>query len=174
MDDTRRIWEIQNVYLPIPGRVLGGIRVKLRDQKEFVTFCNQRDLEVLIGMYRPGDFCLWAGGPYLEPGDEGWCGLCCDEDDLVDDLYDREMFWRAQIGGVLTQQVEILTPQGPSVQNVEIQRRVHLDKNNDNEELYVLLGDYDQETGMYPDTKFETVERRWMRAERRKLLWSRT
>ena len=169
-----RVWEVHGLYWPVAGRTIGGIRAKLIDQKGFVTFCNQRDLEVLLGMARPGDYCAWAGQDYVAPDDEDWCGLCCDDEDLLDDLYDRELMWRAQTGGVLTPTIEVVLPSGETqVQYVEIKRGVHLEKSDDHEELFVLLGDFDQETGMYPDTRFETLERRWMRSERKRVRWNR-
>jgi len=152
---------VQGVFAPLEGRALGGVRTKLVDQKGFVAFCNQRDMEVLIGMALPGTYCSWAEEAYVGPEDEEWFGLCCDEEDLLDDLYEREMMLRAQVpGGVLTTELDIA-------------RRVHLTKNDDHEELFVLLGDYEPETGMFPDRRFETLERRWIRSERRRVRWAR-
>lgn len=157
--DVYRVWEVQSIYLPIPGRALGGVRTKFVDQKGFVTFCNQRDLEVMLGVGVPDRYCPWSGSTYVGPDYEEWVGFCCDEEDLLDDIYEREMFIRAQIpGGVLPQ-------------NADLERRVHIDKNNDCEEVFVMVGDFDAETGMFPDTRFETVDRRWVRAERRKMRW---
>jgi hypothetical protein len=159
--NVQRIWEVQSVFAPLEGRALNGVRTKLIDQKGFVGFCNQRDLEVLLGMALPGTYCPWAEEEYVGPEDEGWFGLCCDDEDLLDDLYEREMLLRAQVpGGVITT-------------DYDIERRVHLDKNDDHEELFVLLGDYDMETGMFPDQRFETLERRWIRSERRRVRWNR-
>lgn len=161
-DDTRRVWEVQGLYLPLPGRALGGVRAKFVDQRGFVTFCNQRDLEVMLGLGTPGRYCVWAEVEYVSPEDEEWHGFCCDDEDLYDDLFEREMFLRAQIpGGVI-----------PTT--CDINRLVHLSKNNDCEELFVMLGDYDPETGMFPDPRFETLERRWMRSERRMVRWERS
>jgi hypothetical protein len=157
-----RVWEVHGVYMPVSGRALGGIRVKLADQKGFVTFCNQRDLEVMLGMGAPGGYCPWSGTEYVGPDYEDWCGFCCDDDDLLDDLYEREAFTRAQVpGGVL----------GPGY---EITRRVHLGKNSDCEELHVMTGDMDLDTGFFPDTRFETIARRWVRAERSRVRWEQT
>src|SRR6266545_5154734 len=66
-----RIWTIQGLYAPVAGRVLGGIRAKLVDQKSFTSFCNQRDLEVLLKLGRPGNYCEWLGTDYVEPGERG-------------------------------------------------------------------------------------------------------
>src|ERR1700689_4821822 len=90
----QRIWTIQGIYAPVPGRALGGVRAKLTDQHEFVTFCNQRDLEVLLGLGTPGRWCRWLGDEYIEPGDRAWCGFCTDAEDLRDDLYERELMLR--------------------------------------------------------------------------------
>jgi hypothetical protein len=174
--ETGRIWDIRAAYWPVEGRVLGGIRVKLVDQKGFITFCNQRDLEVMLGEARPGAYCPWSGSTYLGPEDEGWCGFCCDEEDLIDDLYDQELFLRAQCGGVLAPVVLVSQPDGTTyAQYTGIVRSVHLDKRDDHEEHFVLL-DHQlcyPETDM-PDSRFETVERRWMRSERRRVRWDRS
>lgn len=159
--ERRRIWCIQSAYAPIPGRRLGGVRVKLIDTKGFVSFCNQRDLEVLLGIGEPGRWCAWAGEEYVAPGERDWIGLCSDEEDLLDDLFEREMFLRSQIqGGIL-------------VPPIEFTRRVHVDESYDAEELFILVGDFDPETGFYPDVRFETIERRWARSHRERVRWER-
>jgi hypothetical protein len=157
-----RAWEVQGLYMPIEGRALGGVRAKLIDQKGFITFCNQRDLEVLLGIGQPGLLVEWRDDAYVGPGDREWCGLCCDEDDLLDDLQEREMFLRAQL------------PAGVLVPNLEMERRVHLHGSYDCEESYLVTHDSDPETGLFPDTRFETIERRWIRSERRRVRWDRS
>jgi hypothetical protein len=159
---AQRTWEVQGLYLPIAGRALGGVRAKLVDQKGFITFCNQRDLEVLLGIGRVGSPVEWRDDEYVAPDDREWCGLCCDEDDLLDDLQEREMFARGELpGGIL-------------VPGMEMQRRVHLHGEYDCEETYLVVHDYDPETGLFPDTRFETLERRWTRSERRRVRWERS
>lgn len=156
-----RPWMIHALYTPIPGRALGGIRAKLVDAKGFITFCNQRDLEVLLGYAKPGDWCRWAGQEYVGSDDRTWYGLCADEDDLRDDLQERELLFRAQYeGGVLAPPLEFT-------------RRVHLDAHMDFEELYMLFRDFDVETGFYPDLRLETIDTRWSRSHRERLLWER-
>ncbi len=163
-DNVARVWEIQGIFLPVSTRALGGVRIRLVDQKNFVTFCNQRDLEILLGIGTPGEACIWSGGRYYGPDEPEWCGFCCDEEDLQDDLFEREMFLRAQVpGGVLVAAPEF-----------DIQRRVHLSKGSDVEDVFVLLHDMDPETWMFPDTRLETVERRWMRSERVRVRWERS
>jgi hypothetical protein len=159
---AQRMWEVQGLYLPVEGRALGGVRAKLVDQKGFITFCNQRDLEVLLGIGRVGSPVEWRDDEYVAPGDREWCGLCCDEDDLLDDLQEREMFFRAQL------------PSGMLYPNLEMERRVHLHDTYDCEELYLVVQDCDPETGLFPDARFETIERRWTRAERRRVRWERS
>jgi hypothetical protein len=154
-----RVWEVQGVYEPIQGRALGGIRTKLVDQKNFVTFCNQRDLEFMLGLGKEGSYCTWADTEYVAPDDRNWCGFCCDSEDLVDDLFDREMFLRAQMpGGVL-------------VPTNSIERRVHHRTTHDCEEQWVLISDSDPDTGYFPDLRLETLLRRWARAESVKVRW---
>ncbi len=156
-----RKWFVQSLYAPLPGRMLGGIRAKLEDEKGFVSFLNQRDLEVSLGLARPGQWCSWAGHEYVDPEDRDWFGICADEDDLLDDLQEREFFHRAACpGGVL-------------YPPLEIQRRVHVDTKSDFEELYMLLWDADPDTRMGPDLRLETIESRWSRVEKVRVVWDR-
>lgn len=159
---SKRVWRVHAVYAPIPGRALGGIRVKLIDQKGFVSFCNQRDFELLIELARPNDWCPWLSDYYpgVNAEEEGWVGLCMDHEDLLDDMFERELLLRAQQPG------GILNPQ-------DITRRLHTSSTQDVEETDVLLWDADPTTGIGPDARLETVERRWQRSERRTVLWSR-
>lgn len=155
----RRFWRIAALYTPVSDRALGGIRAKLVDDKEFFTFVNQMDLEVLLEVAKPGDRCRWSGKRYAAPGEPNFYGFCVDDDDLVDDLYDRELLKRGEsIHGVL----------GP---NHEIFRRIHLDENIDVEEYLLMLWDADPDTGLMPDIRIETVEKRWVRVERTRTPW---
>jgi hypothetical protein len=155
-----RVWTLQYLFAPIPRRALGGIRAKLMDDKGFVTFCNQRDLEILLGVAKPGELCYWLGQDYPEIGEKDWYGLCVDEEDLKDDLHERELRLREQCPGIL-----------PS--HIEITRRIH-DGGADAEELNLLLWDMDMNTGLGPDTRLETVDRRWVRIERTPVKWKYT
>lgn len=155
---SQRTWTVRGLYSPTKKRALGGIRVKLEDEKSFVTFCNQRDFEVLIGLGKPGDLCIWADQDYVSPRDTGWFGLCMDESDLVDDLHDREMALRVEIPGVL--------PAG-----LEITRRIHISRGIDAEELLIILADADR-NGFGPDPRIETIDYRWVQVERNKLRWA--
>lgn len=155
----KRLWRISGLYSPVDDRALGGIRAKLVDDKDFFTFVNQMDLEVLLDIAIPGKQCKWSGKKYNEPGDPNFFGLCVDDDDLVDDLYDRELLCR---GGTLT---------GELPPNCEILRRIHLEEKIDVEEYLILMGDFDPETGISPDIRIETVERRWVRVERNRTPW---
>jgi len=152
-----RVWTLQYLFAPIPGRALGGIRAKLVDDKGFVTFCNQRDLEILLGIGQPGDYCYWADDTYPEIGEEDWYGFCVDEEDLADDLHERELRLRQQFPGILPPHLEIV-------------RRIH-DGGADAEELNLLLWDMDKRTGLGPDTRLETIDCRWVRVERKPLKW---
>jgi hypothetical protein len=160
--DARRYWRVEGAYMPIPGRAIGGIRAKVRDQKDFVSFCNQRDLEVLLGLARPGELCPWLDDDYVDVTEEAWVGLACDDTDLLDDLYEREWMLRSQLP------LQIITP------DYEIARRVHLAHHADVEDLFVLLADIEPETGAAPDVRFDTLEGRWMRAERKRVRWEKS
>jgi len=154
-------WRIQSTFAPLRGRVLGGIRVKLIDQKGFITFCNQRDLEVVLGLEAPGNWCVWAGHKYVDPEDRSWIGFCADEDDLLDDLQERELNLRGTTpGGVLTAPLEL-------------QRRIHIEEKVDVEELFIFVWDFDPDTGFFPDMRLETIEKRWSRVQREKVRWNR-
>lgn len=159
--DDERVWTVQCLYAPVSGRALGGVRAKLLDNKGFTSFCNQRDLEVLLELGTPGRYCRWAGQEYVEPGDREWYGLCADTEDLLDDLYEREMLLREAEGtGFLPPRSEII-------------RLIHAGDKNDAEELLILLWDMDPETGMCPDVRLSTIERRWTRVQREKVVWDR-
>lgn len=158
--EAGRVWTILWLLKPIRGRALGGIRAALSDQKGFVTFCNQRDLEVMLGIGRPGSICYWLRTDYPEPGARDWFGFCCDDEDLRDDLHSRECQLREQYVG---------HPYLPT--GMELTRRVHFDLNNDAEEMVTLLGDIDPLTGMYPDSRIETLWKRWVRVEKRQVIW---
>lgn len=161
-ENPSRVWTIDSLYTPINGRRIGGIRAKLTDQKGFVTFLNQRDLEVLFNFASVGSYCVWWGKNYVGYGDQDWFGLCADDDDLLDDLYDREMLIRAE------------APQGSILPaGIEIERRVHHEEGIDTRELWTLLYDMDPETGVVPDCRLETIERRWSRIERERVRWER-
>ena len=143
-----RRWFIQALYTPVPGRALGGIRAKLIDEKGFVSFINQRDLEVSLGLVAPGKWCVWADQEYVDPESRDWYGICADDDDLLDDLQERELLLRGEF------------PNGVLYPPLEIERRVHLDARSDFEELHMLLWDMDPDTGYGPDPRLETIERR--------------
>jgi len=157
-----RIWTIRRLFAPIPGRALQGIRVQVVDEKGFTSFINQQDLELLLELVRPGDWCPWSGHEYpgLNSPEEGWFGVCCDNDDLQDDLYIQELTLRQQYGEVL--------PSG-----IEIKRRVHFDYDREEEELLVLLWDKAPENNYSPDPRMSTLHHRWTTVERTRLSWSR-
>jgi hypothetical protein len=152
-----RAWILQYLYEPIRRRRLNGIRAKFMDNRGFISFCNQRDLEVLLGIARPGAPCHWADMDYMEVGEPGWFGLCVDDEDLEDDLLERELRLRENCPGVLPP-------------NTQIQRRVH-NAGSDYEELYLLLSDWDPVSGISPDPRLETISKRWVRVEKVQLKW---
>jgi hypothetical protein len=157
-----RHWSFQWMLAPVPGRKLGGVRAKLIDTKGFVTFINQRDLEVTMGHGRAGSWCSWLGKEYPSPSSGDWYGMCCDDEDLRDDIFERECFVRQELSA------HPFLPTG-----LEIRRRLHLDEKQDVEELDVLLWDMDPDTRHYPDPRLQTVGRRWTRIQREKLIWER-
>lgn len=158
ISDARRIWTIQSIYAPVK-RALGGLRIRLTDEEDFVTFLNQRDLEVLLGHAKPGNICSWSNSRYVGPEDSEWVGYYADDNDLQDDLLEREMCLRNYHPGVL--------PYG-----VEITRKVHREYKSDIEELWTCLWDMYPETGYGPDYRIETIQKRWSRVEQRKVFWT--
>ena len=152
-----RHWTVQQFFFPLSQdkTVRSGIRTMVRDEFGFVGFVNQRDLELLLGIKKPREWCHWLGAVYPELDSRTFFGVCCDEDDLRDELYEYERDLRASYGGII-----------PG--NVQYQRCVHKDRGEDLVQLLQLLWDGDPTTGMYPDTRFETLESRWVRVEQQK------
>lgn len=159
--ETRREWSIEGLYAPIWGRAIGGIRARVVDQKDVTSFINQRDLEVLLGIGRPGDYCRWLGSDYVDPYDRSWVGFCMDDEDLRDDLYARET--------VLRYHQEQMTGSTILPQQLELDRYIRA--NADLREMLCLMFDFDQETGFSPDTRLETIDLRWRRIEKQGVSW---
>ena len=155
-----RCWTVVNVYAPIRHRRLGGIRVRLEDQKGFVGFCNQRDLELLIGLAKPGNHCLWLDEEYPEMDSDEFYGICADDEDLEDDLFERELALRAHQPGVL--------PEG-----LTLTRKIHLSSGRLFDETDMVLYDCDPVSGYGPDPRFDTLMHRWTRVGRERLQWNR-
>lgn len=153
-NNHRREWTVQALYTPVPGLQVGGVRAKVYDTKGFFSFCNQRDLEVLLNIASPGNYCHWLDKDYVDTDSPSWIGLCIDEQDLLDDLYDRELEARSMYP------VDAVLPTG-----LEFDRRVHSGEGNDYIERLMLLNDLDVHSGASPDTRIETIERRWVSVE---------
>lgn len=158
-DNPYRQWSISALYAPLSSRSCGGIRAKLMDAKDYLTFINQMDLEVLLGIAMPGTMCKWSNKKYAAPGENTFYGFCADDDDLIDDLYDRELLLRGA------------SPTGILGQTSEVFRRIHLEDRVDVEEYHIMMWDADPETGICPDVRMETLERRWSRVERKRAPW---
>ena len=90
-----RTWTITNLFAPIHGRALGGIRAKLLDYKGFISFINQRDLELLLDVARPGEWCPWLNTEYpgVNSSEEGWFGICCDVEDMLDERQEYNCYF---------------------------------------------------------------------------------
>lgn len=141
-------WTVSRLYRPV-GK-LDGIRAKVVDQKGFVSFINQMDLEVLLGFGIPGSICRWSEREYQEPGALGWNGAYMDDIDLCDDLLDRE--------------ADLLNLVGSIDVGGSITRRIHKDTNiNYEEDLLVVKND-----GQY-GVRF--VEAHWCSMEKRRVRW---
>jgi len=150
-----RSWTVHSLFRPVNSV---GLRARLVDDKGFITFINQMELEMLLGTASQGSWCSWAGRPYPAPGGPEWEGLLATEGDLLDDLYDREQYIRYMFPDKI--------PGG-----AEIRRRVYTGGRNV-EQLLVLLWDKDPETGIEPDSRYETLSRRWAAVEEEVQEWT--
>jgi len=158
--ESERSWVIVGVYAPILGRALGGIRVKVIDSKGFISFVNQRDLEVLLDFAKGGDYCPWLDNEYAYVNDyrDGWIGLMTDKADLGDDLLERELTTREQHGwGVLPE--------------LELTRLIHVRDKRDVQRLDILMWDADPETGLGPDPSLKNIWSRWTLVEEQEVKW---
>lgn len=163
-DISERIWTIQGMYTPIWGRHVSGVRAKVKDQKGFVSFINQRDLEVLLGEGKPEELCPWLGEEYVSPyNDRHWVGFAMDAEEMDDDLYDREQVMRFDWLEVCGGSAQALPAN--NAPPLEVEREVYLGPRLDRVERLYLHRDYDPETGEMPDTKISTVRRRWTRID---------
>jgi hypothetical protein len=164
-EEPGRTWRISALYLPL-NRHLGGIRAKCQDSKGFVSFINQRDLELLLGLGKPGQWCGWLGDEYPELGRGKWTGFCMDSEDIADDLYDKELVIRGEVFECTGQQLAI--PEG-----TEVEQWIHYNVNNDAVRRCFLRWDMDSQTGLSPDPRLETLMNRWVPYEVEKVRWER-
>ncbi len=104
-----RMWTVTSTYAPIKQLRIAGMRMRLQDQKGFITFCNQRDFEVLAGVGSPDAWCRWLGDRYVEQGSTQWFGFCWESFDHEDDLAE----WSV-----------LLASEGKLVENVDIERKI--------------------------------------------------
>lgn len=162
-EEAERVWTVCALYQPLK-RQLGGIRAKCIDNKGFTSFINQRDLELVLGVAKPGDWCKWLGREYPEINSSDFYGFCMDTEDLVDDLYDRELVIRAAQAELMGQYVAI--PEG-----TEVEQYIHYCANNDAVRRCVLRWDEDPKLGLRPDPRLETLMSRWVAYETERLEW---
>jgi hypothetical protein len=150
--NSERLWTVSGLYTPV-GRKPNGIRVKLIDNKRFITFCNQRDFEVLLGIAKPGDWCHWAGEEYCGPDDANWFGFWADSLDLCDDLHEREL---ELLGECQHGQKDWFS--------LSIERRIHSGGGSDAEDMWI------------PNTQpiEDTVNGRWIRVFTQPIDWKKT
>ncbi len=109
---NNRQWVVTSVYAPIQTLRIPGLRYRLQDEKHFVSFCNQRDFEVLVGIGEPGSWCSWLGDVYVDPTSRSWFGLCWEMFDHQDDLAEWSI---------------LLEQEGRLYNGVELERRIHDD-----------------------------------------------
>lgn len=146
-------WVIQGVYCPLTTRKPSGIRVKAKlfnAAVDIFSFVDQFYLEPLIDSAgcAEGRMCDWAGRRYIAKNDAAFHAFVTDEDDLADDLFDRELMIRAAHRRI---------PDGTSVC-----RYAQLEPGEIVEETWHLIHDG-------PDSpSVEGIEERWKRSERKR------
>lgn len=165
IEDTQnaeRTWRIVGVYAPLKARSVQGLRVKVVDEQGFITFVEQMQLEVLLGLGRPNTLCAWSGKMYRDVEHQLFDGFVMDDDDLIDDLLDREHIIRASCtNGVIPE-------------SGTITRKVHLADGEEFEDTLIMLYDGDRSTGLHPDYRQDTLMNRWSRSERTRCNWKKT
>ena len=158
--NNKRLWTVANELRPVQS-YKEHIRLRVIDQYGFVSFINEMDYELLYGSAKPGDMHPIREVEYPEIGDtaNGWVGLHADDGDLQDDLHIRELELRQQYGW------DIVLP------SMELTRYVHSSSHRDEKRLELLLWDADPETGLGPDMRLETIDKRWVRVEAEAVQW---
>lgn len=160
-----RTWTVQGVYLPVK-REMGGIRLRLTDSKNFVTYLNQRDAEVLLDFATFGSVCSWSSTRYLSPSDASFWGLCMSPEEQRDELYAQEVLLRMALQR--KGQDPILA------NNTEIDVRMHIAPRQDVRKVFRFLGDFNPETRDSPDVTFERIDRRWVEVGTYNCSWETT
>ncbi len=156
-ENTLRVWRIVGVYAPVRGRAVVGIRVKVVDKQGIVSFVEQMQLEVLLGLVTPGTQCRWSGKTYQPAVHQLFHAFVMDDDDCMDDLLDREHILRAQYpDGVIPDQTGLI-------------RQYQEEPGLMYRDTLELLTDGDVSTGMRPDYRLETISKRWLRQNRERL-----
>lgn len=152
-----RVWTVVNEL----RRENDAVRLRVIDQRGFVSFIRQVDFDLLRGTAKPGNFDPWTMKELPEIGDyrNGWEGLTVEEEDLEDDLHIRELELRSQVGW------DTVLP------SLELSRFLHTTAEKDEEFLELLLWDADPETGLGPDMRLETLGKRWSRIQRERVQW---
>ncbi len=171
--NPHRVWDINNELYPTEER--SGRRLRISDQRGFVSFITEADYLLLSGQAKPGNLNSWSGEEFGDIGDyrRGWTGLRASFEDLEDDLYLREADLRTQharyfyqcVGRWPIEQERVLA--GP----FHIQRLVH--RSNTVDELHhdLFLRDAHPITGEYPDTSFENLKYRWVHEGQEAVKW---
>jgi hypothetical protein len=165
LQDPTRLWTLACFYMPLRSRALQGVRAKFIDQKGFITFCNQRDLELLLGFAKPGMWCPWTNSPYPELDGPDFYGFFMDYEDCVDDLHGWEMAKRQEYWQRGFQAIP---------ETFSITRHLHLEARVDVEQVDLFLHDYDPVTGLSPDFDVQHISHRWRRVERNSVSWNHT
>lgn len=172
-----RVWTVIDLYAPLYSRQCPGIRALVSDQKNFLSFIEQRDLEVLLGIGTPGEPCPWLYGTnYPGPDDADWFGLNIDDDEIEELLFANETMYRQDplyAPNGLLNSMALAWHDGPFVPDVTF--RLHGD-GRDWESIYTFNKDSVRDDGtnqgsFLPNHSLSNIFERWSRIQKEKIEW---
>ena len=155
-DNKSRLWTVRDAFAPEEDVAAGnslGVRFRCIDARGFVTFINQRDLEVLLGYGKPGERIPWSDNRYYVSvfSEAHWVGFQVQKWDSLNDLHLRETAIRIDRG----------YGNAPIPMGATITRLIHMRDGQDLEVKFTCVGNADRHSGYGPDTQFGSVEYRW-------------
>ena len=125
---TSRVFVLSHIFGPVNSLAIQGIRVRGQDKNGIVSFINQRDLEVLLGLGVPGRTCRWFGRDYVDPSEPEWIGFAMEPEDSQDDL--------------LIQEMQLVETKGPPKQGDQLIRDLHCSETKDIREEWLYFNSF--------------------------------